>query len=140
MATRSEGEDERQRTVDILGDILRQVTELMRMEFDLARSEVAQNLSRARMAVVLLVLAVVLALTALDVLAAAAVAAIAAAGIDAGWAALIVGGAGALIAIILAAKGMNDLKLSSIAPDRSQRELRKDAALFRRGHQEAQHD
>jgi uncharacterized membrane protein YqjE len=140
MTARTEGEEERVRTADILNDILRRVTELMRMEFDLARTEVAENMARARTAIVLLVVAVVLALTALDVLAAAAVAAVAETGIDAGWAALVVGGAVALLAIILAVKGMNDLKLSSIAPDRSRQELRKDAAMFRRGHEEAQHD
>ncbi len=118
-------------TVALLGDILHRMTRLMRKEIDLARSEMAQNLNRAFVAIGLLVGAVVLAMTALNVLAAAAVAAIAATGIATEWASLIVGGAAALIAIGLVVKGVNDLKISSIAPDRAAQGLRRDAATFK---------
>lgn len=118
-------------TSALIGDILHRVTGLLRKEIDLARSEVSQNLNRAAIAIGLLVGAVILALTAMNVLAAAAVAAIAATGIATGWASLIVAGVVAIIAIALVVKGVGDLKLSSIAPDRAQENLRKDAATFK---------
>lgn len=120
-----------ERTATLVGDLLQRVTELLRMEFDLARSEVARNLDRAALAVGLVVAAVVLALSALNVLAAAAVAALAEAGLEGYWASLIVAGALALVALIFAVKGVRDLRLSSIAPDRAARELRRDAAVLK---------
>jgi hypothetical protein len=120
-----------ERTATLVGDLLQRVTELLRMEFDLARSEVARNLDRAALAVGLVVAAVVLALSALNVLAAAAVAALTEAGLEGYWASLIVAGALALVALIFAVKGVRDLRLSSIAPDRAARELRRDVAVLK---------
>lgn len=118
-------------TAALLSDAFRRVSELLRLEFDLARSEVAQNLNRAALAAGLLAGALVLALAALNVLAAAAVSALVATGLEGYWASLIVAGAFLLVALILAMKGVRDLRLSSIAPNRSARELRKDAAVLR---------
>jgi hypothetical protein len=118
-------------TSSLLGDVLQRVTELLRLEFDLARSEVARNLNRAAVAVGLVVAAVVLTLSALNVLSAAAVAALTEAGLEGYWASLIVAGALALFALVFAMKGIRDLRLSSIVPNRAAREMREDAALLR---------
>ena len=112
---------------NLLSEALTHVSNLVRKEVDLARTEVSENLSRAAMAIGLLVGAIVLALVALNTLAAALVAAIAELGLDAGWAALIVGGALALVALGMVSKGVKDLKLSSIAPTRAAKNVRRDA-------------
>ena len=111
----------------LLSEALTHVSNLVRKEVDLARTEVSENLTRAGVAIGLLVGAIVVALVALNVLAAALVAALTALGLDAGWAAIIVGGGLAIVAGIMVAKGLNDLKLSSIAPTRTAKNVRRDA-------------
>lgn len=120
-----------QRTPSLMRDILTHLSNLMRKEVDLARSEISENLTRAGIAVGLLVGAVVLSLTALNVLSAAAVAGIANLGIAPGWASLIVGVALAAIALGLTMKGLNDLKLSSIAPTRAAENVQRDADMIK---------
>ena len=114
-------------TSGLMGDALDHATGLVRKEIDLFRAELQEQTSKAATAVGMLAGAVVLALAALNVLAAALVAWITEAGLDAGWAALIVGGVLALIAIGLAMKGKNDLKLSSLAPTRTVKNVQRDA-------------
>ena len=112
---------------NLISEVMTHVSNLVRKEFDLARTEVSENVSRAGVAIGLLVGAVVVALVALNVLAAALAAGIANLGIDAGWAALIVGGGLAVVGAIMAAKGVNDLKLSSLAPTRTAKNVKRDA-------------
>lgn len=114
-------------TGNLLSDAMAQVSNLVRNEVDLARAEISENATRAAIAVGLLVGAVVIALVALNVLAFALVDAIVALGLDAGWAALIVGGGFAVIAGAMVAKGVNDLKASSLAPTRTARNVSRDA-------------
>jgi hypothetical protein len=116
---------------DLVSDALQNVSNLVRKEVDLARAEINENLRRAATAIGLLVGAVVIALVALNVLAAALVSALTALGIPAGWSAVIVGGALALIAFGMTAKGTNDLKLSSIAPNRAARNVKRDAEVIK---------
>ena len=120
-------EDRDRSAPGLVSDVLTHVSNLVRAEVDLARTEVSENVSRAGTAIGLLVGAVVIALVALNVLAAALTAAIAELGIDAGWAALIVGGALAVLAFAMVAKGVNDLKLSSLAPTRTAKNVKRDA-------------
>lgn len=120
-----------QRTPSLMRDILTHLSNLMRKEVDLARTEISENLTRAGIAVGLLVGAVVISLTALNVLSAAAVAGIANLGIAPGWASLIVGVALAAIALGLTMKGLNDLKLSSIAPSRAAENVQRDAEMIK---------
>ena len=110
----------------LISDALTHMSSLVRKEVDLARAEVSENMNRAMVAIGLLVGAIVMALVALIVLAGALVAAIAELGIEEGWAALIVGVLFAIIAAIMASKGANDLKASSLAPTRTAENLRKD--------------
>lgn len=114
-------------TTSLLGDAMKHVSSLVRNEVDLARAEINENVSRAGVAIGLLVAAVVVALTALNVLTAAIVAGLTEAGLEAGWAALIVGVVLAIIAYVLVQKGTNDLKLSSLAPTRTAENVKRDA-------------
>ena len=114
-------------TPGLLSDVMNHATGLVRGEIDLLRAEVQENMNKAAAAVGMLVAAVVLLLTALNVLAAALTAWLTETGMDAGWAALIVGGAFAIIGIVLALKGKNDLKLASLAPTRTSKNVQRDA-------------
>lgn len=111
----------------LLSDALSHISSLVRKEVDLARAEINENLNAAGVAVGMIVGAVVIALTALNVLTAALVAALTEAGIPAGWSALIVGVALAVIAYVMLNKGTNDLKLSSLAPTRTAKNVKRDA-------------
>lgn len=111
----------------LLGDALGHVSSLVRSEVDLARAEVNDNLKGAGVAIGVIAGAVVVALTALNVLSAALVAALTEAGIPAGWSALIVGVVLAIIAYVMVSKGTSDLKLSSLAPSRTAKNVKRDA-------------
>lgn len=113
----------------LVGDLLNQSTELVRKEIQLFRAEISEKASQVFTAVGLLAAAAVIALTALNVLAAALVGAIENLGLEGAWAALLVGLAFAILAYILAQKGINDLKAQNLTPDRTQRSLSKDAAM-----------
>jgi uncharacterized membrane protein YqjE len=113
-------------TPGLVGDVLTHATGLVRKEMDLLRAELQEEVNKAAGAVGMLAGALLLALVALNVLAAALVAWLTESRLDAGWSALIVGGALALIAIGLAMKGRNDLKLSSLAPTRTARNVERD--------------
>lgn len=118
---------EKQSTGGMLSDALNHVSSLVRKEVDLARAEMSENLNRAGVAIGMIVAAVVIALTSLNVLSAALVTALTEAGIDAGWSALIVGVVLAIIAFVLLGKGTNALKLSSLAPSRTAKNVQRDA-------------
>lgn len=111
----------------LLSDALTHVSSLVRSEVDLARAEVNENLKSAGVAIGMIVGAVVIALTALNVLSAALVTALTEVGISAGWSALIVGVIYAIIAYVMLNKGTNDLKLSSLAPTRTAKNVKRDA-------------
>lgn len=114
-------------TGSLLSEVLSHVSSLFRSEVDLARAEIDQNLRRALAAVGMIVAAIVIALTSLNVLSAALVAGLTEAGLESGWAALIVGVVFGIIAFALISKGMSDLKLSSIAPSRTAENVKRDA-------------
>lgn len=111
----------------LLQDAMGNVSALVRNEVDLARAEINQNLSKAGMAVGLIAGGAIIIVVALNVLAAALVAALTEAGLDPGWSALIVGVILGGIAYLLIQKGSSDLKLSSLAPTRTARNVRRDA-------------
>ena len=99
---------------------------------ELAKAEVGENLSRAGVAIGLIVAAVVLGLVALIALVGAGVAALVSL---LGWpvylAALAVGGGIALLAAIFAAKGVYDLKPKRLVPRRSIANVKQDVALMK---------
>lgn len=114
-------------TGNLLSDAMSNVSALVRNEVDLARAEVNENIHRAGVAIGMIVGGAIVVLVALNVLAAALVAALTEAGLEAGWAALIVGVVLAAIAYFLMQKGIGDLKLSSLAPTRTAKNVRRDA-------------
>lgn len=117
----------------LVGDALTHLTNLVRGEIDLLRAEADQNLHRAGAAIGAIVAGLVVLLVALNVLAAALVAAISEfGGVEEGWAALIVGIILAVIAAILAKKGTNDLKLTSLAPTRTAKNVQRDGEVVRK--------
>lgn len=111
----------------LLSDIVTRITVLLRKELDLARSEVAENLNRAAVGAGLIVVAVILALTALNVLAVAAVVGLMTTGLDVIAATLAIGGGGLIVAIILALVGVSRVRPANLAPTRSIRELQRSA-------------
>lgn len=115
----------------LVSDVIAHISSLVRKEVDLARAEVSENVNRAGVAVGMLAGALVIALVALNVLAAALVAAITEWGLDAAWASLIVGAGLAIIALAMALKGRNDLKLTNLAPSRTSRNVRLDAEALK---------
>lgn len=115
----------------LLSDALSNVSGLVRSEVDLARAEISENASRAGIAVGLIAGAAIIALVSLNVLVAALIAGLTEAGIDAGWAALIVGALLGILAYVLINKGVNDLKLSSLAPTRTVKNVQRDAAAVK---------
>ena len=112
---------------NLLSEALAHVSALVSNEVDLARAEIDENLKTAGVAIGLIVGAVAVALAALHVLAAALVAALTELGIPAGWSALIVGVGLALIAWAMVQKGVNELKLRSLAPTRTAKNVQRDA-------------
>lgn len=111
----------------LLTETLASISSLVRKEVDLARTEVNENLSRAATALGLIAGGAIVALVALNVLAAALVAGITELGLEAGWSSLLVGAAFAVIAFVMLTKGSNDLKLSSLAPTRTAKNVQRDA-------------
>ncbi|MHA3980198.1 phage holin family protein [Halovulum sp. GXIMD14794] len=115
-------------TAGLLSDLLGHVHGMVRNEVNLARAEISESVNRATGSAVMLIVAAVIGLTALDVLAGAAVAGLAeATELGAGWSALIVGGVLALVALILVLRGRSNLKFSNLAPKRTVRNVRRDA-------------
>ena len=94
----------------LVGDLLSSVSELFRKEIQLFRAELSEKTTQAVVAIGSIAAGLVVGLTALNVLAAALVVAIERAGVPAGWSALIVGGALAIIAFFLARGGMAALQ------------------------------
>ncbi len=118
-ATRSAG--------GLLGDAMAHVGSLVRGEVDLARAEINENLKGAGIAIGMIAGGAIVALTALNVLSAALVAALTRAGLAASWSALIVGVIFAIVAYVMATKGLSDLKLQSLAPTRTAKNVKRDA-------------
>lgn len=125
------GEPTNKSAATLLSEAMSNVSGLVRNEVDLARAEISENMDKAGVALGLIAGAAVIALVALNVLAGALVAALTEAGLDPGWSALIVGAVLALVAYGLMSKGLNDLKLSSLAPTRTVKNVRRDAAAVK---------
>mgnify|MGYP000291850036 CR=1 FL=1 len=100
-------------------------------EWRLAKAEVSENLGHARLGATLLACAFGLGLVAVFVLSGAAVAGLAAAGLELWLSALIVGGALALMAAILIAIGVSNLKAKRLVPDRTLSNIQRDMEMVK---------
>ena len=118
-------------TPALVGDLLEHVTELVRKEIQLFRAEMSDKTTQAMVAAGSILAAVVVAITALNVLAAALVAALANAGIPGAWSAVIVGVGLAIVAFLMAKKGIDNLKASSLAPERTARAAARDVTMVK---------
>ena len=104
-------------TPALMADLLDQVTQLVRKEVQLFRAEMSDKATQAMVAAGSILAAAVIAITALNVLAAALVTALTTAGIPAPWSAVIVGVGLAVVAFVMAKKGIDNLKAGSLAPE-----------------------
>jgi drug/metabolite transporter (DMT)-like permease len=116
---------------ELLGDLTQSVTTLFRKEIELARAETSEKISQAGVAAGAIAGGGILALAALIVLLQALVIALTELGLAPALSALIVGGVVAIIAFALIYKGMNDLKASNLAPNRTLEALRRDAHMVK---------
>ena len=118
-------------TPALMGDLLEHVTDLVRKEIQLFRAEMSDKATQAMVAAGSVLAAAVIALTALNVLAAALVAALAKAGIPGAWSAVIVGAGLAIVAFIMAKKGIDNLKAGNLAPERTARAAARDVTMVK---------
>jgi hypothetical protein len=118
-------------TPALVGDLVNQVTELVRKEIQLLRAEMGEKSTQVVVALGSIAAGLVIAIVALNVLAAALVAALTNAGIPAVWSAVIVGVGLAVLAAILANRGIANLKAQSLAPERTARAAVRDTAMVR---------
>ena len=115
-------------------DLLRQLVDdgnhLVRTEIKLAKAELRQNVAAAAKGAVGIAIGAVLALGAVFTLLGAAVAFLTPL-VGAGWAAVIVGVGALVIGGLLIMSGINKLKVSSLAPDRTVDSVKHDAQAIR---------
>jgi len=110
---------------ELFTDLSRETSHLFRQEVQLAKTEISANLARAVKNAVMLVVAAVLALFAMQALLAAAILALVP--VVGPWqAALIVAGALLVLAAVLAMIGISALKKSSLAPKETVQTLQED--------------
>jgi hypothetical protein len=114
---------------ELLGDLSGSISTLFRKEIQLARAETSEKITQSMVAMGAIAGGAILALAALLVLLQALVIAISELGVPPGWASLIVGVIVAAIAYFMIHKGTNDLKASSLAPNRTIDSLRRDAHM-----------
>ena len=116
---------------ELFTSVVRQLAELMRTEGLLARAEISEKMTLAATGLGLIVGGAILLMPALVVLLEAAVAALVDNGIAPYWAALIVGGAGLLLGLILLLIGVSRLRSGRLVPDKTIHQLQRDAATAR---------
>jgi hypothetical protein len=112
----------------LLTDLSQGVTTLFRKEAELIRAELREKITQAEVGAGSIAAGAICLLVALNVLAGALVIALAEL-IGAGWAALAVGVALAVIGVILLKKGSSDVK--DLTPERSVRQASHDAAFVK---------
>ncbi len=111
----------------LIGDALRETGELARKEIALFRTEMTNNVRALFVGLAMIVAAAVFAVVSLFVLVDALVKYVATL-VHSEWlAALIVGGALLLIALVLGFIGMRMMSVSNLAPTRTTRQVRQDA-------------
>ncbi len=118
-------------TPSLIGDVIEQVTDLFRAELHLLRAEIDEKIAQATRAIVFIVAAAVLLIAALILWLSAAVDGLVAAGLQRYWAGLIVGAVVAVVGLVLLMRAVNNLKPSSLKPQRSIDQFQKAAAVVK---------
>lgn len=114
----------------LVGEALRESTDLAQKEFALFRTEMNQNVRTLFMGLALVVVAAIFAIAAIMLFTDALVSWLATVVGSEALAALIVGGGMAIIAIGLGLYGRHAMSMSSLAPQRTVRSLRRDAEVL----------
>lgn len=114
----------------LVGEALRESTDLAQKEFTLFKTEVSQNIRTLFMGLAMVVVAAVFAIAAVMLLTESLVEWLATIVNSEALAALIVGGVLALIAIGLGLWGRSAMTSSSLAPQRTMRSLKRDAEVL----------
>ena len=115
---------------DVIVDLLKEFSNLMRSEVRLARAEVSAKITMAGMGLALIVFGAVLAIAALVILLEAGVDALVnQAGFSPWQAAVILGGGALIVSIILFVIGAFRLKAQNLAPTKTVEQLQRDAAV-----------
>jgi hypothetical protein len=117
--------------VELMADLPRHLTSLMRKEFDLFRAELSEKFTLMGASVTLMVLGLVMALVGLNLLAFAAVAGLVALGVSQGWALLILGVIVGLLGMIFVRNGQTGLKAENLVPRRTLASVEKDATSIK---------
>jgi len=114
----------------LVGEALRESTDLAQKEFTLFRTEVTQNIKTLFMGLALVVVAAIFAIAAVMLLTESLVEWLATVVDSEALAALIVGGLLALIAVGLGLWGRSAMTSSSLTPQRTIRSLKRDAEVL----------
>ncbi len=114
----------------LVGEALRESTDLAQKEFALFRSEMTQNVRTIFIGLALVVVAAIFAIAAIMLFTEALVNWLATVVNSEALAALIVGGIMAVIAIGLGLYGRHAMSSSSLAPQRTVRSLKRDAEVL----------
>jgi len=114
----------------LVGEALRESTDLAQKEFTLFRTEMTQNVRTLFMGLAMVVVAAIFAIAAIMLLTESLVEWLATVVGSEALAALIVGGVLALIAIGLGLYGRHAMTASSLAPQRTVRSLKRDAEVL----------
>lgn len=118
---------------DLVSTALHHLSRIIRGEVALAQSEMAASINHAKSGVVLLIVAMLMGLVALNLLATSLVAAVVYAGLAPPWAALVVAAGFALVAFIAVRSAMAALKPVRLVPERALNGLRQDVETLKEG-------
>ncbi|MBQ2260034.1 MAG: phage holin family protein [Loktanella sp.] len=118
-------------TSEMMKAILGNVSNLVRDEADLARTEIAESANKAGASIAAMGIALVLAITGLNVFAATLVALVVQAGVPAQWAPAVVGAGFLVIALIIFITAKSSLKNIGFVPTRAARNVKRDAAAIK---------
>jgi hypothetical protein len=115
---------------NLVGDALRESSELAQKEFALFRTEITQNVRTLFIGLAMMVIAAVFAISALLVITQALVAWLATVVGSTALSALIVGGVLAIIAIGLGLYGRSSMSSSTLVPERTVRSVKRDTQVL----------
>jgi hypothetical protein len=115
---------------NLVGDALRESSELAQKEFALFRTEITQNVRTLFIGLAMIVVAAIFAIAALLVLTQALVAWLATVVGSTALSALIVGGVLAIIAIGLGLYGRSSMSSSTLVPERTVRSVKRDTQVL----------
>ena len=116
---------------EVLGDLIGQVTTLLRKEAQLARTEISDKIAHAATGMGFAVVGAVLAMPALVILLQAIVALLVQGGMSIALSSLIVGGATLVIGILLLIAGVERLKGTTLTPEKTIHQLQRDAEMVK---------